>query len=94
MSSGEVAFCRIKKTKETITEEGLENSSTELHPPGTVMLGMIGEGKTTRAIADSLKLSVKTVETYRENIKGKFGLSNSNELTCEAVRWVMEQKTP
>jgi len=44
--SGEVAFCRIGRTAETITQLGLENSSTELHPPGTVLLGMIGEGKT------------------------------------------------
>ena len=54
---------------------------------------MIGHGKTTRAIADSLELSAKTVETYRENIKTKFDLKNSNELTCEAVRWVMDQKS-
>ena len=46
VSSGEVAFCRIRKTRECITELGLENSSTEIHPPGTVLLGMIGEGKT------------------------------------------------
>jgi len=46
VSSGEVAFCHIKDTKEKITSEGLNNTSTVLHPPGTVMLGMIGEGKT------------------------------------------------
>jgi type I restriction enzyme S subunit len=46
VSSGEVAFCRISSTRERITELGLKNSSTELHPPGTVLLGMIGEGKT------------------------------------------------
>lgn len=46
VSSGEVAFCRINATKETITESGLANTSTKLHPPGTVLLGMIGEGKT------------------------------------------------
>ncbi|MGH6810778.1 MAG: restriction endonuclease subunit S [Methylocella sp.] len=46
VSSGEVAFCRIKDTAETITHEGLANSSTRIHPPGTVLLGMIGEGKT------------------------------------------------
>jgi len=51
VSSGEVAFCRIKGTKEKITKEGLNNSSTELHPPGTIMLGMIGEGKTRGQVA-------------------------------------------
>lgn len=46
VSSGEVAFCRISNTAERITEDGLNNASTRIHPPGTVLLGMIGEGKT------------------------------------------------
>jgi type I restriction enzyme S subunit len=46
VSSGEVAFCRIARTHETITEAGLENTSTRVHPQGTVLVGMIGEGKT------------------------------------------------
>lgn len=46
VSSGEVGFCKIRTTKETITQLGLENSSTNIHPPGTILLGMIGEGKT------------------------------------------------
>jgi len=46
ISSGEVAFCRISKTRETISEEGFQNSSVRMHPPGTVLLAMIGEGKT------------------------------------------------
>jgi type I restriction enzyme S subunit len=46
VSSGEVRFCRIKDTRERITELGLENTSTNVHPPGTVLLGMIGEGRT------------------------------------------------
>ena len=46
VSSGEVAFCRIHNTKEHITELGLSNTSTNIHQLGTVLLGMIGEGKT------------------------------------------------
>ena len=46
VSSGEVAFCRIYETRETITQEGLGNAATRLHPSGTVLLAMIGEGKT------------------------------------------------
>jgi type I restriction enzyme S subunit len=46
VSSGEVAFCRISDTKEHITDAGLGNRAKRLHPPGTVMLAMIGEGKT------------------------------------------------
>lgn len=46
VSSGEVAFNRINRTRETITAQAVGNSSKRLHPPGTVMLAMIGEGKT------------------------------------------------
>lgn len=46
VSSGEVAFCRISDTAEKITEAGLENSSTKMNPKGSVLVGMIGEGKT------------------------------------------------
>jgi type I restriction enzyme, S subunit len=46
VSSGEVAFCRIKKTRECITSLPLRGSSNRIHPPGTVLLAMIGEGKT------------------------------------------------
>lgn len=46
VSSGEVSFCSIYQTKEKISQEGYENTSTEIHPKGTVLLAMIGEGKT------------------------------------------------
>jgi len=46
VSSGEVANCHIKETREAITALGLKDSSAKLHPAGTVLLAMIGEGKT------------------------------------------------
>jgi type I restriction enzyme S subunit len=46
VSSGEVSFCRIRATRETITSAGLDASSTKLNPRGSVLVGMIGEGKT------------------------------------------------
>jgi type I restriction enzyme, S subunit len=46
ISSGEVAFCKVNDTEEKITQEGYESASTQIHPIGTVMLAMIGEGKT------------------------------------------------
>jgi type I restriction enzyme S subunit len=50
-SSGEVQFCRIKHTRESITQAGLANASTKLHPKGTVLLGMIGQGRTRGQVA-------------------------------------------
>jgi len=51
VSSGEVQFCHIHSTKEHITEAGLKNSSTQIHPTGSVLLGMIGEGRTRGQVA-------------------------------------------
>ena len=46
VSSGEVAFHDVWETRERITARGLSSCSAKLHPPGTVMLAMIGEGRT------------------------------------------------
>ena len=51
VSSGEVRFNRVLVTSETITEQGLFNSSTRINPKGSVLLGMIGEGKTRGQVA-------------------------------------------
>ena len=46
VSSGEVANGVISRTKERITDAGFRNSSVRLLPKGTVLVAMIGEGKT------------------------------------------------
>ena len=46
VSSGEVHFNSIFETEECITQNGLDHASTNVHPIGTIMLAMIGEGKT------------------------------------------------
>lgn len=51
VSSGEVRFTSISETREKISNEGLENSSTQINPIGSVLLGMIGEGKTRGQVA-------------------------------------------
>lgn len=49
---------------------------------------LIGEGKATSEIAKNLHLSIKTIETYRANIKAKLHLTNNMELIRHAVQWV------
>ncbi|MDP1562191.1 MAG: response regulator transcription factor [Pirellulaceae bacterium] len=51
---------------------------------------MIGEGKSSGAIAEDLFLSSHTIDSHRENIKRKLNLKNAGELTRSAVQWVLE----
>lgn len=45
----------------------------------------IAKGMGTRRISQEMHLSIKTIETYRENIKRKLGLANAAELSRHAV---------
>ena len=53
----------------------------------------IGRGMTTQQIGESLFLSPKTVQTYRQRIKEKLGLDTAAELSTQATRWVVERDT-
>jgi DNA-binding NarL/FixJ family response regulator len=55
---------------------------------------MIGEGRSTRQIAEELHLSVRTVEAYREYIKEKLNLRNATELVQQAFQWVHNGSLP
>lgn len=48
---------------------------------------LIGEGFSTREIAEELSLSVKTIESYRANVKRKLGLRSGAELARFAYDW-------
>ena len=60
-------------------------SDRELH-----IFHLIGEGRTSGAIADQLFISTHTVDSHREHIKRKLGLNNATELSRAAVQWVLE----
>ena len=47
----------------------------------------LGQGRTTRQIAETLRVSVKTVQAHCARIKEKLNLSSATELLREAVRW-------
>jgi len=48
---------------------------------------LIGRGQRTKQIAEALHVSVKTVESHRQHIKEKLGLSNGQELVQHAIQW-------
>jgi type I restriction enzyme S subunit len=78
VSSGEVANNRITITREKITLEGLSNSNTKIYPKRTVLLAMIGEGK-TRGQVSILNIEVTT----NQNVAGL--LLNNDFINSEYV---------
>src|SRR5204862_7069358 len=65
----------------------------ELSPRELEVFELIGNGKSTRDIAQQLGLSVHTIETHREKLRAKLLLRNGRELTQAAVRWVLENRS-
>lgn len=54
---------------------------------------LIGQGKSTKEIAEQLHLSHKTVAVHRGHIKEKLGLDSATELVRHAVRWVENKES-
>lgn len=53
---------------------------------------LLGQGYETRQIAESLSISMKTVQAFCARIKEKLQLSSATELLREAVRWHENQQ--
>jgi DNA-binding NarL/FixJ family response regulator len=49
---------------------------------------LIGRGLSTATIAEQLGVSVKTIETYRSNIKLNLGLNDATDFIRSAATWV------
>jgi DNA-binding NarL/FixJ family response regulator len=54
---------------------------------------LIGDGRSTRQIAEKLHLSIKTVETYQAHIKEKLSLRSGRELVQHAIQSTISEKT-
>ena len=50
----------------------------------------LGQGETVKEIASALKLSPKTVETYRDRIRQKLDIESAHALQHYAFRWASE----
>ena len=48
---------------------------------------LLGKGCETRQVAQTMMVSIKTVQTHCAHIKEKLKLTNAAELLREAVRW-------
>lgn len=74
---------RLSELPEGRGREGIEGlSDRELQ-----VFRMLGEGRNNKEIAEQLKLSPKTIETYRDNLKRKLGLPDAVSLIRHAANW-------
>lgn len=76
----------------TVVHEYVQNASTsasangDLTPRQREVLQLIAEGESTREIAETLHVSVKTIETHRRQIMTRLNVASVAELTKYAVR--------
>jgi DNA-binding NarL/FixJ family response regulator len=72
------------------THEKLKSSDKKLPNDLTKreheILGLVASGKTNKELAETLFISVKTVETHKTHIMEKLGLRNSTELVKYAIK--------
>ncbi len=82
-------------TSRLISGQGPQNSSPveQLSDRELEVFELLGQGWGTRRIAESLRVSVKTVQAYCARIKEKLGVASATELLREAIRW-HENKNP
>ena len=77
---------RVVAGKESVAVSPVESlSDRELET-----FRLTGQGLATREIAKAMRLSPKTIETYRARIKEKLELDDMASLTREATQWVLE----
>jgi len=76
--------------QKTLMDEWLEGGSTEvddgLTPRELEVVKLIAEAYTNKQIAETLKLSEKTVESHRTNVFGKLGMRDRVEIVRYAIR--------
>jgi two-component system response regulator NreC len=58
------------------------------------VLRLIGAGLANKALAERLFVSVKTIETHKENLKNKLGCATMAELQRKAVEWTRRPERP
>ena len=71
--------------------EGTHSPLDRLTDREIEVLELVGNGKSSREIADALHLSTKTIESHRLHIKEKLGCKSSTELVRFAVEWVAQR---
>lgn len=72
-------------------KEGRPHSVDELSAREFQVFRLLGDGLSAREIGEKLKISRKTVDSHRENMKLKLQKSSTRELSFMARDWVRKQ---
>jgi len=86
------------KLANTMRENGLSKHKMGTSDPSDVLsdrelqvFSLIGSGLSTKEIGARLHLSTKTIDTHRDHIKKKIGVTDNVRLVHQAVEWVLSQ---
>ena len=74
------------------TADESKDSISDLSDREFEVFVLIGQGKTTGQIAETLRISTKTVDVHKMNIRAKLGINENGELAYFAIRWAEGQK--
>lgn len=78
----------VELAQKFIGDHGLDDSPIErLSDRELEVFEFLGQGIETRQIAETLHVSIKTVQAYCARIKQKLCLTTATELLREAIRW-------
>jgi DNA-binding NarL/FixJ family response regulator len=80
-----------ERTEEIRQEQGWLTSVHKLSDREFQVFTLIGKGLGTVEIAAKLKLSTKTIDTHKENIKLKLHCGTSQDLRQYAIEWQSSQ---
>ncbi len=88
--SGKVSKRMLERSLGVSRERTADSAVSHLADRELQVFELIGQGWSTRQIAESLSIDPKTIDTYRARIKEKLGLKSSAELLQHAIAWMHE----
>jgi len=80
----------VRRNVAGLDKDVTPDSLGELSDRELEVFQLTGQGLDTVQVADRLRVSPKTVETYKARIKEKLGLDSGGEMLFRAMRWVIE----
>ncbi len=84
---GESYFTRLKSKDATVALKSVPEQEGLLTQREETVLKLIAEGQCNKDVARSLDISVRTVETHRQNIKSKLKIHTAAGLTKFAIEY-------